>query len=61
MVAYPLTDCRPDGIRVARAALLIDTNVAGYFREEDREVIESRLHEFALRVELEYAIRALIT
>ncbi len=61
MVAYPLIDCRPDGIHVARAALLIDTNVAGYFREEDRELIESRISEFALRIELGYAIRALIT
>ena len=59
MVAYPLRDCRPDGVNVARAALLIDTNVAGYFREEDREVIESRIDEFALRIELEYAIRVL--
>lgn len=58
MVAYPLQDCRPDGIRIVKAALLIDTNVTGYFREEDREVIESRIHEFALRIELEYAIRA---
>lgn len=61
MVAYPLTDCRPDGIHPVRAALLIDTDVPGFFQKEDQEVIESRIHEFALRIELEYAIRGLLT
>jgi hypothetical protein len=59
MVAYPLPDFSPEGATPVRAALLIDTDVAGYFQEEDREMIEVYLKEFAARVELEYAIRGL--
>ncbi len=59
MVAYPLADCRPEGIVLVRAALLIDTDVAGYFREEDRAMIESRIREFVVRIDLEHAIRGL--
>jgi hypothetical protein len=59
MVAYPLPDFSPDGSTPVRAALLIDTDVAGYFQEEDEELIAICLREFAARIELEYAIRGL--
>jgi hypothetical protein len=35
LVAYPLAEFSPDGRKPVRAALLLDTDVAGYFREED--------------------------
>ena len=42
----------------SRAALVIDTDAAGHFREEDREALELLLIEFAARLSLEDAIRA---
>lgn len=60
LIAYPLFDFSPDGGVPVRAALLIDTDVAGYFQEEDAEIIELCLKEFAVRIALEYAIRGLI-
>ena len=60
MVAYPLVEFCRDGHTPVRAALLLDTNVAGYFREEDREMIEMRIKEFVVRIDLEYAVGRLI-
>jgi hypothetical protein len=60
MVAYPLPDFSLDGGAPVRAALLIDTDQVGYFREEDRQNIKMSLHEFAVRLALEYTIRRLI-
>jgi len=59
MVAHPLIGFCPDGINPARAALLIDTDVPGFFREDDREMLELLLKEFAARIDLEYAISRL--
>jgi hypothetical protein len=59
LVAYPLTHFCPDGITPTRAALLVDTDVAGYFNEDDREMIEVLLKEFVVRLDLEYAIKGL--
>ncbi len=59
MVAHPLTGFCPDGLNAVRAALLIDTDVAGFFRVEDREMLELILSEFAARIDLEYAISGL--
>jgi hypothetical protein len=61
MVACPLNECYPDGINRAKAALLIDTDVTGYFQEDDKEMIESQIREFVVRIDLEYAIRGLTT
>ena len=43
-----------------RAALLIDTDIAGFFRDEGREMLEILLKEFEVRIGLEYAISGLI-
>lgn len=59
MVAHPLTGFCPDGITPVSAALLVDTDVGGFFSEDDREMLELRLNEFAARIGLEYAIRGL--
>ncbi len=59
LIACPLTNFCPDGISRVRAALLIDTNVAGFFREDDREMIEKLVTEFVVRVDLEYAVKCL--
>ena len=60
MVAYPLYNFCRDGVALSRAVLLIDTDVANYFREEDRRMLEFRLKQFACRIELEYGIKRLV-
>ena len=60
LVAYPIRQFCTDGDEFVRAAILVDTDVTGFFREEDREMVELRLKEFAARLELEYAIRRLV-
>ncbi len=59
LVAFPLPDFSPDGGVRVRAALLLDTDVAGYFQEKDAESIRIYLEEFAVRLAIEYAIRGL--
>jgi hypothetical protein len=59
MVARPLANFCEDGITPTRAALLIDTDVAGFFQEDDREMLEILLTEFVARIDLEYAIGGL--
>lgn len=59
MIAHPLPNFCEDGITPVRAALLVDTDVPDFFREEEREALESLLTEFVARIDLEYAIRAL--
>jgi hypothetical protein len=61
MVAFPLPGFSPKGGAPVRAALLIDTDVAGYFQEKDAESIKIYLEEFAVRLALEYAIRGLMS
>ncbi|WP_435011831.1 hypothetical protein P12x_006065 (plasmid) [Tundrisphaera lichenicola] len=60
MVAHPISGFCPDGINPASAALVIDTDKPGFFCEENREMVESLLREFAPRISLEYAISGLI-
>lgn len=60
MVAHPLAGFCPDGVNQASAALLIDTDEAGFFREDDREMLEVLLNEFVTRINLEYALAGLI-
>lgn len=60
MIAFPIASFCPDGIAPVPAALLVDTNVAGFFNEEDREMLETLLGEFVVRIDLEYAIGGLI-
>lgn len=59
MIAHPLTGFCPDGFTPTRAALLVDTDVADFFKEEDREMLELLLSEFVARLDLEYAIGGL--
>lgn len=59
MVATPIVGFCPDGITPARAALLVDTDIAGFFAEDDREMLELLLSEFVARIDLEYAISGL--
>ena len=58
MVAYPIIEFR-QAPQKAAAALVIDTDSAGHFKEEDREAIEFFMGEFAARLILEDAIRKL--
>ena len=51
-VAHPFSGLHVDGKSV-EAAIVIDANFAGYFREADRTVIEFLLQEFAARLVLE--------
>ena len=60
LVAYPLFDFNPDGTTPVRAALLIDTDLAGHFREEDSGSLKLCLDEFAARLALEYTIKRLV-
>lgn len=59
MIARPIASFCPDGVTPVRAALLIDTDVAGFFQEDDREMLEILLTEFVARIDLEYAIGGL--
>ncbi len=59
MVAHPLHTFAYNGVSPARAALLVDTNQSGFFREDDRETLELLLREFAARIDLEYVIGGL--
>ena len=61
MIAYPILHFRePDGT-ISQAAVVIDTNVAGHFKEEDRGVIEFFMDEFAARLNLEALLVGLLT
>jgi hypothetical protein len=60
MVAFPMVGFCHDGVATIRAALLIDTDRTGFFREDDREMIEILITEFVARIDLEYAISGLI-
>ncbi|MDY3559838.1 hypothetical protein R5W23_001010 [Gemmata sp. JC673] len=59
MIAHPLEGFCPDGFNPALAALLVDTDAVNFFQENDREMLELLLREFAARINLEYAIRGL--
>ena len=61
MLAYHLDEvCLPDGTMTV-AALVIDTDAAGFFRESERDWLEFCLHEFGARVKLELLLQALLT
>jgi hypothetical protein len=60
MIACPLERFCADGITPTQAALLIDTDVVGFFHEDNREMLELLLKEFVVRIDLEYAISGLI-
>jgi len=60
LLAYYLDQiCRDDGT-TAVAALVVDTDAAGFFREADRESLEFCLREFAARVKLELSLHAML-
>jgi hypothetical protein len=59
IIAFPIDGFCPDGVNQARAALLIDTDVCGFFSEDDREMLELLLREFVARIDLEDAISGL--
>lgn len=60
MVAYYLGEvCREDGT-MTEAALVVDTNAAGYFKESEQDAVGYVLQEFGLRVKLELLLLALV-
>jgi len=60
LVACPLLNFCLDGNTPARAAVMLDTNVPGYFKEESRDQLELLLQDFAARLSLEYAVKGLV-
>jgi hypothetical protein len=60
MAAYPIMEFRrvPE---VRAAALVVDANRPGYFREQDRAEIAKALEEFAARLVLESAILRVVS
>lgn len=61
MIASPIKDLCLDGVNPVQTALVIDTNIPGYFREEDRPSLEIAVREFAVRLSLEYAVSRLVS
>jgi hypothetical protein len=60
MLAYYLGEvCDEDG-RFKAAALAVDTDLAGYFKESDRDSLNFFLREFGIRLKLELLLLALI-
>ena len=59
LVAHPRPSFCSDGVTPSRAVIVVDTNVSGHFRAEDRELIVLRLELFATLIELEYAVKKL--
>lgn len=56
LFAYPIIGFGDhDGPTVA-ACVVVDTNVAGFFKEEDRDEIETYIEQFAVRLDLEIAL-----
>jgi hypothetical protein len=52
MVAYPINDFGCGSVDKTRAAIVIDTDEVGYFKEEDRTKIEACLKEFGRKLAL---------
>jgi hypothetical protein len=60
MLAYYLDQvCCDDGTPVF-AALIVDTDSAGFFRETDRDALEFCLREFGTRVKLELLLHSML-
>lgn len=60
MMAYYLGEVCCDDGSPAVAALVVDTDSAGYFREADRESLKFWLREFAARIKLELLLHAML-
>jgi len=54
IAAYPIKDFRLESGEPARAALIIDTKIKGYFCEADRIEIETFMDEFVSRLKFEW-------
>jgi len=61
LLAYYLGEVICDDGTTTMAALVIDTDLAGYFRKSERESLEFCLREFAARIKLELLLQALLT
>lgn len=61
MVACYLGGVSGPGGGIMEAALAVDTDAAGFFREADREGLELALREFGTRVKLELLLEAVLT
>jgi hypothetical protein len=60
MVAYFLGQVSDEHGKMARAALVADTDVAGFFKEKDRASLAFCLLEFGMRLRLEMSLLALL-
>jgi hypothetical protein len=61
LVAYYLGQVRGEDGTLNEGALVIDTPIAGFFRESERDALTFRLGEAARRITLELALVALLT
>lgn len=60
MIAYPILPFRAADGTMTSAAVVIDTDVAGHFKEEDRRLIQFFMDQFAARLTLETLLVALM-
>jgi hypothetical protein len=60
LVVAPMVEVPMKDGTLTEAALAIDTDIPGWFREEDRDFIRLYLDEFAARLSLEMSILALV-
>ena len=58
IVAYHVGKVLALDKQLVEMALVVDTNLPGHFREQDRKSLEFFLREFACRIKLEHAIAA---
>lgn len=58
MVAYYLDSVPWPGGTTIKAALVVDTDLAGFFRSADRDSLEFSLREFGFRIKLELLLEA---
>ncbi|OJW17881.1 MAG: hypothetical protein BGO49_30810 [Planctomycetales bacterium 71-10] len=60
LIAFPIIDFVRAKQPIA-ASIVVDTNVEGFFSEEDRPTIESYMEQFALQLDLEAVAEMLLT
>jgi hypothetical protein len=60
LAAYPIIPFRQSARAERAAALVVDTDVAGFFQEEQREAMDFVMQEFGARLSLEDMIQKLL-
>jgi hypothetical protein len=61
LIAYPIFPFgRQAGTITPQAAIVIDTDVAGHFQEENRQALQFFMEEFAARFDMEVLLRELL-